>query len=338
MSVVKRGDSYRAVVRLAGHKTQTKTFDSVKEAKAWKAATETALRQIPVAPDAKQLTVSEVLRKHITDVLEKRPYEVQCSVLERFAREFEGLHFSELTHEWWIKTVTGWNVKPPSARRYLVAIASAMTAAEDLKWGVTVNWAAYHDAMKAATRQGLTHNGRARSRRVSDEEIAAIKTANEKFSFEYPLEDLIDVALLTCMRVGELCRITWRDLDQRSKMLKIRDRKDPKKKHGNDGEIPLLGGALEILKRQPKTDARIFPCDPQNISRAWALLAKFAGLSDIHFHDLRHEGITRLFEQGYAIDEVALVSGHTKWETLRDYTHITADSLHKGPRQQRKAA
>jgi len=140
------------------------------------------------------------------------------------------------------------------------------------------------------------------------------------------------------MRRGELCRITWRDLDQRSKMLNIRDRKDPKKKQGNDGEIPLLGRALEILKRQPKTDARIFPCDAYRVGRNFNLLAKFAKLSNLHFHDLRHEGITRLFEQGYAIDEVALVSGHTKWETLRDYTHITADSLHKGPRQLRKVA
>lgn len=357
-TIVNRGDKHRAVVRLAGHKMQTKTFDTRKEAKDWVAATETALRAIPTAPDVRQLTVSEVLRKHVTDVIQKRPYPLDCSVQHRFARDFEGLRFSDLTHKWWIDTITGWKVKPPSARRYVVAIISAVTAAQDLKWEpagsegtgkncISFNWPAYHEAMAAAERQGLSNMGRSRKRRISDEEVALLKSANANFNFAYPMNDLIDVALLTCMREAELCRITWRDLDLRRKMQMIRDRKDPRHKQGNDKEIPLLvprglyAGApdpLAILKRQPKTDARIFPCDAYRVGRNFNLLAKFAKLSDIHFHDLRHEAITRLFEQGYSIDEVALVSGHKKWETLRDYVHITADSLHKGPRQMRAAA
>ena len=46
---------------------------------------------------------------------------------------------------------------------------------------------------------------------------------------------------------------------------------------------------------------------------------------------VEHHGISLLFEQGYAIQEVALVSGHKDWNQLRRYTNLKAESLHAGP-------
>ena len=51
------------------------------------------------------------------------------------------------------------------------------------------------------------------------------------------------------------------------------------------------------------------------------------GVQDMMLHDLRHEGISRLFEFGFAIQAVALVSGHTNWRTLARYTHLKPESL-----------
>ncbi|MEH6741630.1 MAG: tyrosine-type recombinase/integrase [Sulfitobacter sp.] len=42
----------------------------------------------------------------------------------------------------------------------------------------------------------------------------------------------------------------------------------------------------------------------------------------MRFHDLRHEGVTRLFEIGATISQVATVSGHRSWSSLQRYTHI----------------
>lgn len=56
-----------------------------------------------------------------------------------------------------------------------------------------------------------------------------------------------------------------------------------------------------------------------------------AGLVDLRWHDLRHEAICRLFEAGYEIQEVALVSGHRDWNMLRRYTHLKPESLHREP-------
>ena len=53
-------------------------------------------------------------------------------------------------------------------------------------------------------------------------------------------------------------------------------------------------------------------------------------IEDLHFHDLRHEGASRLFEAGFSIQQVALVTGHRDWKMLRRYTHLKPETLHAG--------
>ena len=45
-------------------------------------------------------------------------------------------------------------------------------------------------------------------------------------------------------------------------------------------------------------------------------------------NDLRHEGASRLFEAGFWIGQVPLVTGHEDWKMLRRYTHLKPESLH----------
>ena len=48
----------------------------------------------------------------------------------------------------------------------------------------------------------------------------------------------------------------------------------------------------------------------------------------MHFHDLRHEGTSRLFEAAFRIEQVALVTGHKDWKMLRRYTRLNPEALH----------
>jgi integrase len=80
-----------------------------------------------------------------------------------------------------------------------------------------------------------------------------------------------------------------------------RDRKHPRQKVGNDQEVPLLGKTFSIVKRQPKPadmseDSRIFPVEADTITTIFPRAKKALGIVDLHFHDLRHEGVSRLFE------------------------------------------
>ena len=53
---------------------------------------------------------------------------------------------------------------------------------------------------------------------------------------------IVKFAVATAMRLDEICRVEWSDLDVDRRMLMIRDRKDPRNKTGNDQRIPALRG------------------------------------------------------------------------------------------------
>ena len=138
------------------------------------------------------------------------------------------------------------------------------------------------------------------------------------------------------MRQEEVCRVTWSDLNTRTKMLTIRDRKDPRAKKGNDMRIPLLAvsgyDAMALIEEQRSIrgneDDRIFPYAHKSAGTAFTRVCKELKVEDLHFHDLRHEGTSRLFEAGFSIQQVALVTGHKDWKMLRRYTHLKPEALH----------
>jgi integrase len=60
---------------------------------------------------------------------------------------------------------------------------------------------------------------------------------------------------------------------------------------------------------------------------AFKLAVKKAGMENFHFHDLRHEATSRLFEKGLNVMEVAAISGHKSMQMLQRYTHIRPNLL-----------
>src|SRR5262245_47127893 len=71
-----------------------------------------------------------------------------------------------------------------------------------------------------------------------------------------------------------------------------------------------------------RVDDRIFPFTTDAISAAWTRACQFLGIEDLHFHDLRHDGVSRLFEMGKTIPQAASVSGHRSWSSLKRYAHL----------------
>jgi integrase len=108
----------------------------------------------------------------------------------------------------------------------------------------------------------------------------------------------------------------------------VRDMKNPGQKIGNDVWCHLPDEAWRILKSMPKERAEIFPYNSSSIATAWAKACKFLMIEDLHFHDLRHDGVSRLFEMDWDIPRVASVSGHRDWNSLRRYTHLRGRGDH----------
>jgi integrase len=347
-SIVNRGASFRAVVRTNGF-TKTQTFATKKEANAWITTTEAGLSSAPRLKRGN--TLGFVFAKaHAAEMA--KPYNSSGAgkLFEQLGREVGDVDLKDCTVEWWRTWILGWQYKGKGTQGYsrltkLRRIRGALSAAEELH-DIKIDWDALRLATKKLTRAKVLKKYKARARRVTDAEIRMLKAASNDKS-KLPYGDLIDFAVFTCLRAGEIFRITWDDLntDSGNPMLWVRDRKHPTEKMGNDQNIPLLGNAAAIIKRQPRKrladgslDPRIFPFKADGFVNAFIRLRNRAKLPDVHFHDLRHEGISRLFEAGYGIAEVTGVSGHQSWECLKVYTNLKAADMHKGPIAHRRAA
>lgn len=189
----------------------------------------------------------------------------------------------------------------------------------------------------ALKRLGLVGHSRERDRRPTEEEIERLISHFEGNPRQVvPMGRIIRFAIATAMRQEEICRVTWSDLNERTRMLTIRDRKDPRAKKGNDQRIPLLSvsgyDALALIEeqraRRANHDERIFPANHKSVSNLFTRACRQLAIEDLHFHDLRHEAASRLFEAGFSIEQVALVTGHKDWKMLRRYTHLRPESLH----------
>jgi integrase len=203
--------------------------------------------------------------------------------------------------------------------------------------GIVVKVEPVDHARIALKRLGLIGKGNERDRRPTQEELDRLVThfdGNPRQAA--PIGRIIKFAVATAMRQEEICRATWGDLNERTRMLTIRDRKDPRQKRGNDQRIPLLAvsgyDALALIEEQRghrrNSDQRIFPFNHRTVGTAFRRGCRTLGIEDLHFHDLRHEGASRLFEAGFTIEQVALVTGHKDWKMLRRYTHLKPESLH----------
>jgi integrase len=340
-TVVERSKTaFRAVVRLRGEKPKTKTFPTKTEAQNWIIKTEAAIITAAPRPKRGTHTLGWVLERVRLRELEKKYKASGASVFARFSKEIGHVDLADCTAEFWKKTIMGWDVSPYSRLTNVSRIKGALSTAEAL-WSVTVDWEALRLATAALTKVGEMKKGKARVRRVADSELTAIKAwVAGEYTGKMPIADVVDFAVITCMRQAEIFRVTWDDLNTIDgyPMLWIRDRKDPKEKIGNDQNIPLLGKAMAIIKRQPKRrladgslDPRIFPFNAGTFCNYFTVASEGAKVKGLHFHDLRHEGISRMFDAGYAIEEVCKVSGHKSWETLRIYTHTAGERLHQGP-------
>jgi integrase len=163
-----------------------------------------------------------------------------------------------------------------------------------------------------------------RTRRLEEGELKRLIVAVETFTAPY-MVDLIYFAVETAMRQSEILRLNWGDINWEARTAIIRD-----SKNGLPRTLPLSTKAIGIVKRRQSSDLRSpFPYHVRAVQRAWDITVRRACSRDLHFHDLRHEAISLLFEKGLSVPEVALISGHKDPRMLFRYTHMTAAEIAK---------
>ncbi len=189
------------------------------------------------------------------------------------------------------------------------------------------------DGRQEMEKMNLVGKSQHRNRRPAADELemmlAGLRERAQSGNGFIPAAAIVEFSIYSAMRISEVCRLRWDDVDEAARTVIIRQRKDPKKKAHNDQVVPLLGPAWDIAIAQPRIDERIFPYDPRSVSAAWQRVRAKLGIDDLRFHDLRHEGTSRLFELGYGIHEVSMVNGNRSWSSLKRYTNLKPSALHE---------
>lgn len=154
------------------------------------------------------------------------------------------------------------------------------------------------------------------------------------------------LALLTGLRIGELCALRWEAVSVEDGTLTVAQsmqrlkRTEPggartqvlisaPKSDASARVIPLTPLAREMCARMRADDARAFVLtgtqnyiEPRTLQYRFKKYMAGCGLADVHFHILRHTFATRCVEVGFELKSLSEVLGHSSTRvTLDRYVH-----------------
>ena len=337
-SILEVNGRWRALVRRKGHPSYCKTFQTKTQAEKWARSIESDIDRdmMPRAQSVlgKRLLVADLIDHYRKLRGQRRPIDDTASehyMLQQLATYLGDRDASTLTPECLVnyaRTRSDLGAGPYTINMDISKLGTVMRLV-----GASLH-VDLPDAVSKArpllAHLGLIGGGGKRERRPTEDELVRICSQLEERRGKV-YADAVRFAVLTAMRRGEITGLLWGDVDAEKRLVMVRDRKDPREKAGNDQWVPLLNGAWDLLQEQEKAGDRIFPIHPQTLSKYFTEACRDLAIPDLHFHDLRHHGVSLLFEQGYRIEQVALVSGHKSWQHLKRYTNLKPEDLHRGP-------
>ncbi len=323
----KRGPyQWQAQVRKKGHACQTKTFETRAAAEQWAREIEYEIdRGIFVSrAEAETTTLRELLERYREEVTPLKkgaaPESARIDALlrhtlsARIVASLRGVDIARYRDERLTK------VTPATVKRDLVVLSHLFEVTRK-EWGIHV-----HNPVRDIK---LPPNSRARDRRLQldkgGEDSEERRLLNACLEARNPyLLPIVRLALETAMRQGELVGLRWEYVDLARRIAHL-----PDTKNGEARTVPLSSTAVNVLRALPRgLHGEVFPgLTTEAIKRAFARARRRAEIEDLHFHDLRHEATTRLFERGLNIMEVATITGHKDLRMLRRYTHLKAEEL-----------
>lgn len=337
-SILKIGTSWRAQIRRKGHKPITETFPTKAMAQQWarKIEAEIDSQKYQDGRGLDKIALSEIIDRYSEEIGAEKAFGKNKVAVLAFWRRLHGdAKLSEITDDMLTRHIR--NRRKSGAGGVTIAIeltylSTIFKTAREL-WKIPVSLEPIRIARANMAHLKIQTKSKERERRPTQDEITLLCDYFDKRS-SLPMRDIIHFAIGTAMRLGEIVGLRWIDLNEDDKTIVIRNRKHPTQKEGNDQEVPLLGDTFDIVRRQPKPEkvdsyALIFPHKADTISTIFPRACNELKIEGLHFHDFRHEGVSRLFELGYTIEQVSLVSGHRDWKMLARYTQIRAKDLHR---------
>ena len=133
------------------------------------------------------------------------------------------------------------------------------------------------------------------------------------------------LCLFTGARSGEITSIQWDHIDWERRLIRL-----PDSKTNEPRTIYLSDAAIEVLRTIPHVGhyviaGRKYGSPFQSLSRAWHIARSYAGLDDVHLHDLRHSFASIAAGQGLSLYTIGKLLGHKNPKTTARYAHLARD-------------
>lgn len=356
----KRGDyQWQAIVRKAGFDTVYATFDTKKEAETWAMETELSMGKNRYTNKDDVPTMAAALEKYLAEVTPHKSLHSQKSE-HKFAKVISASplgqkKLSDITPNliitWAMNLHTEKGNSGNTIRLYCALISHLYTIARDT-WRMRDL-----DNPIAAAKPSLPRSSTGRERRLD-------KDAGEcgllMALLPYPYSHMAALALETAMRREEIFEITVEHVHIAERFIHL-----PKTKNRSKRDVPLSPAAIAIVedilqalddhdaqrhqkiktrRHQHLTDKGGCPTSssmerrkkriwstPETVDAITQMFGKYTAetiCEDLNFHDLRHEAVSRLFENtDLDAMEIARISGHKTWSQLSRYSHLRTDRL-----------
>lgn len=301
-TIRKIATGYRAEVRKKGQ-YHSANFPTKGKAQAWASDIE---KKIAKGLGREEYTLADALDKYQSEVSPTKKGERQEKIfINALLREpIAPLPLSRITPmdigQWRDKRLK--EVSAATVRRQLTVISSVFQAAI-LEW----RWCE-ENPVRSIRKPAST---KPRDRRPTADEIDKV-VATLGFKEKPPETKSQEVGLMfllaieSAMRLGEMCSLQSENIHLKDRYVTLLDTKN-----GDSRDVPLSRRAVELLELSPEGFA-------VNMEVASALFRKAcvkAKIEDLHFHDSRREGLTRLSEK-VDIMQLARISGHRDTRTL----------------------
>ena len=327
---------WQAQVIRKGHPAQYKTFNNKTAAERWARLVESEMDKgvFVSRKEAESTTLSDAIDRFIDEHLPTlKTQERETNRARAIQRDTTAKHF--------LATIRGKDIADFIKRR-----KSGGAGPKTIKLDLSLLSKLFNLCMTSWGMESLRNPvelvqkpklPRGRDRRLKPGELDRILEA----SASPALSDLVRFALETAMRRGELAGMTWDMVDLKRRTVTL-----PETKNGEKRIVPLSSEAVRILSGLTRRiDGKVWGMADQSITQAFIRAVSRARaayekeceengrkpdpsfLSDLTFHDLRHEATSRFFEKGFNPMEVSAITGHKTLQMLKRYTHLKAEDL-----------
>jgi integrase len=319
-TIRRRGTTWQVQIRRHGYAPLSRTFRLKSDAELWVRQKEAQLDRGELPVDTRVLrsnTLVDLLERYAATIVprkrsgDRERYMLRVVLRHPMARlSLHRLNAAEVARyrDDRLAVVSG-----DTVRRELAIVRHCLEVARS-EWGFSL-------PVNPVRQVKLPRPGNPRERRATAIELERLLAACQPTRSRW-LAAMVQLAVETGMRRSELLAMRWEDVDTAARTVLLRTTKN-----GRPRTVPLSSRALEIIRDTPRVGDTIFVVSPNAVRLAWERLRRRAGVFGLRFHDLRHEAVSRFFEKGLNMPEVAAISGHRDPRMLMRYTHPRAAAI-----------